>query len=192
MKKYSVIMFVLLTFSSNLFAQWDLLSEESTLSFVSIKKGVVAEVSQFNQFKGMINKNGEVSIAIDLSSVDTKIGIRDQRIKNKLFETSKYSHATLKGKVDIDRAENMNVGEYYTDIATLQLSLHGTEKSVSSEVTIIKLNDDKWLVSSAKPVIINAADFSLVDGVNTLRALAGLSSIAMAIPVTFELVFSQK
>lgn len=84
----------------------------------------------------------------------------------------------------------MKTGEYFTDIVTLNLSLHGVVKDVEAEVTVVKLQDNRWLISSAKPVILNASDFNMIDGINTLRELAGLSSIATAIPVTFELVFS--
>lgn len=190
MNKFGLCAVVCLMFSSNLFARWALNPDESTLKFISIKKDSVAEVSQFKQFEGSIDKTGLVNIAIDLSSVDSNIGIRDERLKSILFEVAKYSFASLTGKVDITRASGMKTGEYFTDIVTLNLSLHGVVKDVEAEITVVKLQDNRWLISSAKPVILNASDFNMIDGINTLRELAGLSSIATAIPVTFELVFS--
>lgn len=43
------------------------------------------------------------------------------------------------------------------------------------------------MVTSAQPVIINATDYGLTDGINKLRDLAGLPSISYAVPVTFTL-----
>ncbi|WP_283786236.1 YceI family protein [Bermanella sp. WJH001] len=190
MNKIGLLAVIVLFFSSNVFAQWTLSPDESTLKFISIKKNTIAEVSQFKEFEGSIDKAGKVNISVDLSSVDSKIGIRDQRLKSILFNVAKYSHATLKGTVDVTRASKMKAGEFFTDLVTLNLSLHGVDKDVIAEVTVVKLNDERWLISSAKPVIINAADFGMVEGINSLRELAGLSSIATAIPVTFEFIFN--
>ena len=190
MNKFGICAAFCLMFSSNLFAQWALNPDESTLKFISIKKDSVAEVSQFKQFEGSIDKTGLVNIAIDLSSVDSNIGIRDERLKSILFEVAKYSFASLTGKVDVTRATGMKTGDYFTDIVMLNLSLHGAVKEVMAEVTVVKLQDNRWLISSAKPVILNASNFNMIDGINTLRKLAGLSSIATAIPITFEFIFS--
>ena len=192
MKKYLFFVCVLFAFSSSSFADWQLDSEESILSFISVKKNTIAEVSQFKYLSGVVSENGDVSISIDLSSVDSKIGIRDARLKEVLFEVSKFSHAELTGQVDPSRGLSIKVGEFYNDFIDLSLSLHGFNKVVRGEVTIMKLSETKLIVSSARPVVINASDFGLVQGIEKLRALAGLSSIAMAIPVTFELVFNQK
>lgn len=191
MKNSSLLMCVLLAFTSNVFADWMLDTEESTLSFVSIKKNNIAEVSQFKRFEGSIDKKGKVSLSINLSTVDTKIGIRDERIKKHLFNVSGYESAILEGFVDMTRISSLNLGGYYTDIVELTLSLHGVAKPVLAEVTVVKLNHDKWLVSSARPVIVNAGDHELVKGIEMLKKLAGLESISLAVPVTFELIFRE-
>lgn len=189
MKSSLLLIWVLLAFTSNVFADWMLDTEESILSFVTIKKNNIAEVSQFKQFVGSIDNKGKVSLSIDLSTVDTKISIRDERIKKHLFNASSYGNAMLEGFVDMSRVSSLKLGGYYTDIVELTLSLHGVEKPVLAEVTVVKLDHDKWLVSSARPVIVNAGDHGLVKGIEVLKKLAGLESISFAVPVTFELIF---
>ncbi|MFT5592818.1 MAG: polyisoprenoid-binding protein YceI [Oceanicoccus sp.] len=189
MKSSLLLIWVFLAFTSNVFADWMLDTEESTLSFVTIKKNNIAEVSQFKQFVGSIDNKGKVSLSIDLSTVDTKISIRDERIKKHLFNASSYGSAMLEGFVDMSRISSLKLGGYYTDIVELTLSLHGVEKPVLAEVTVVKLDHDKWLVSSARPVIVNAGDHGLVKGIEVLKKLAGLESISFAVPVTFELIF---
>ena len=189
MKNSLLLIWVLLAFTSNVFADWMLDTEESILSFVTIKKNNIAEVSQFKQFVGSIDNKGKVSLSIDLSTVDTKISIRDERIKKHLFNASSYGSAMLEGFVDMSRVSSLKLGGYYTDIVELTLSLHGVEKPVLAEVTVVKLDHDKWLISSARPVIVNAGDHGLVKGIEVLKKLAGLESISFAVPVTFELIF---
>ena len=69
------------------------------------------------------------------------------------------------------------------------LSLHGTERPVTMEVIVARIGDHSLMVSTSKPVIINAAQFALGDGVEALRAIAGLPSISLAVPVSFVLAF---
>lgn len=189
MKKYAFIMLALIAFTQSALADWALQGDQSSINFVSVKANAVAEVSQFEKVAGTIDKQGNVKLSIDLASVDTGISIRDERMKKMLFEVSDFSHASLTGKVDVTRASQLKEGERYVESVNLLLSLHGVEKAVSAQVSVIKIANDQWQVSSLKPVIINAADHKLVKGVNKLRDLAGLSAISLAIPVTFNFMF---
>jgi hypothetical protein len=44
---------------------------------------------------------------------------------------------------------------------------------------------------SKKPVVVNAPEFKLAEGVEALREIAGLPSISLAVPVSFVLAFDQ-
>ena len=189
MKKTATLVLALVAFTQSALADWALQEAQSNINFVSVKNHAVAEVSQFKQLEGSIDKQGKVELSIDLASVDTGIMIRDERMKKMLFDVAKFSHANLTGQVDVARASNLKVGERYNDTVKLKLSLRGVEKTVSAQVSVINLTNEQWLVASAKPVIINASEFKLVKGVNKLRDLAGLSGISAAIPVTFNLMF---
>jgi hypothetical protein len=56
------------------------------LSFVSTKAGAVAEVHRFTSLRGGIDARGNVAIAIFLRSIDTLMPIRDERMRELLFE----------------------------------------------------------------------------------------------------------
>jgi len=51
--------------------------------------------------------------------------------------------------------------------------------------------DDKLVVSSKNPIMIQASDFGLVAGIQKLQELAKLPSIATAVPVSFVLTFTK-
>ncbi len=166
------------------FADKSLVSESSTISFVSIKKGAVGESHTFKKMAGKLTDEGEFTLEIDLSSVDTKIEIRDTRMKRHLFETEKFPKLTLTAKVDADVAE----GKMKTISTEATLDLHGVKEKVQVEVMVVNVGG-KLIAVSQKPVIISAATFGLEGGIKKLQELAKLPSIATAIPVTFTLVF---
>ena len=189
MKKYALVVLTALLFTPQVFANWSLQSEQSDIKFISVKNNAIAEISEFKTLQGSIDKKGTVNIAINLSSVDTNIAVRDQRLQKELFEVSRYPQAMLTGSVDVTKLKALKVGERYTDTVSLSLSLHGVEKNVTAKVAVIKMASGMWGVSSAEPVILNAADYQLTAGVEKLMALAGLSAINVAVPVSFNFIF---
>ena len=52
--------------------------------------------------------------------------------------------------------------------------------------------DSTLLVATRKPVVVNAPAFNLTDGVEALRAIAGLPNISLAVPVSFVLEFERE
>ena len=86
----------------------------------------------------------------------------------------------------------MKAGDTYKDSMTVSLSLHGVSKEMVTDVRVVKLTKNSVLAESLKPVIVNAEDFNLSQGVDKLREIAKLPSISTAIPVTFSLVFRQQ
>jgi polyisoprenoid-binding protein YceI len=177
--------------SSSAFAQWELVNGESTINYVSIKKSSIGEVNGFKKITGSIGDSGTVSLNIDLGSVETNIPIRNDRMKSMLFEVAKFSEATISGSVDVSRLSKLGVGDTYTDSVRLKLSLHGVSHDFATDMQITRLTDNRLLVNSVKPVIINAENYNLAEGVEQLRTVANLPSISTAVPVTFNLMFRQ-
>ena len=172
-------------------ADWTLDNTQSQLNFVSIKKGFVGEVHNFKQLKGIVTDDGEATITIDLASVATQIDIRDQRMRDVLFEVNKFATATVTAKLDKAVIKGLKTGASTTLPLALTLNLHGQGKSIPATVTVTALAGDRLLVTTREPLIINATDFDLVNGIEQLRELAGLPSIDIAVPVTATLVFSK-
>lgn len=177
--------------SSNVMATWKLDNNASTLSYVSTKSGAVAEVNHFTSMKGKVTEQGVAKLNIDLASVETNIAIRNERMKKHLFQIEKFTSATVSTKFEADVLNGLKQGQSTTAKLPFTLELHGQKQSFDAEVRITKLAD-KLIVSSMSPVIIYAANFDLVKGIETLRNIAKLPSIATAVPVSFNLSFSEK
>lgn len=174
---------------SSAFADWSLKGEESSLHFISVKKDAIAEIHTFKQLDGSITDAGEFQFSINLSEVETNIPIRNERMNEFLFETTKFPVATGKGKLNIADIQKLDVGETTTSIVPVTIELHGM--SVKKEVLfqVAKLKADKIWAVTPVPFILDAADFGLTAGVDKLRELALLPNIAQAVPVSTSLTF---
>jgi len=184
-KHLILILMVVAVLSHTAFAEMTLDGGNSTISFVSVKKSIAGEVHTFNSISGSLSDAGDLRITIDLNSVDTNIEIRDQRMKELLFETLKFPKAVLTAQL----GESDTAGEIKKINAEATLDLHGMKNTIMVEAVAAWVGD-QLLVTSLKPVIINVADFKLVAGVEKLREIASLPSIATAVPVSFVLVFN--
>ena len=69
-------------------ADWTLDNAGSRLSFVSIKATNVAEVHTFDALSGSVGGDGHARVVIQLASVNTLIPIRDERMREMLFQTA--------------------------------------------------------------------------------------------------------
>lgn len=172
------------------FAAWQLDNDNSKLSFVSTKKGDIAEVHHFNRLVGIVEQ-GKISLSVDLTSVDTNIIIRDQRMKDYLFKTSKFSRAEFTTVLAENVLDEIAVGTSKQLSLQGDISLHTEKQAVTVDVLIAKLSNSKVVVSAFQPLVINAKAYGLADGVAKLQALAGLPSISKAVPLTFVLSFDK-
>ncbi len=172
-------------------ADWTLNNANSSLNFISIKKLSIGEVHTFNSISGLLKDNGDAKVKVILRSVNTQIPKRDARMKKVLFEVTKFPQASVTTKLDIKRIKSLKVGESFSQIVELALSIHGQQQEVEANMRITALANNKLLASTIKPVIINAKDFHLVKGINVLRTLAKLPSISTAIPVTADFIFEK-
>ncbi|WP_394175702.1 YceI family protein [Thalassotalea litorea] len=168
-------------------AGWQSLDHSSSLSFISIKKNAIAETHEFKSFNASVTDDGEVKVIIDLSSVATGIDIRDTRMQEMLFETSKYSEAVLTAKLPNGLLASLVPGEMKQFNIDGKLELHGQARMVTISCAVFMEAKDKLVVTSTQPTIIQAAEFSLLDGIKQLTDIAGLDAIASAIPVSFVL-----
>jgi polyisoprenoid-binding protein YceI len=171
---------------------WLLDPHTSQLNFISIKKGNIAEIHDFKSLQGQYDGSGNLIVNIDLTSVDTHIPVRDERMKKYLFEVNKYATATLSASIDTEIIDAIAEGTSEEITVDATLDLHGVSKPLTIDVIITRLVGAKLSVVSAKPVVINASEFSLITGIDKLMALAKLPSISHVVPVTFYLTFNLK
>ena len=172
-------------------ANWTLNNDRSALSFVSTKAINVAEVHRITDLSGSIASDGQVDVAIGLSSVDTGIELRDDRMRDMLFETEQFGMASVSAKVDPEIFGKLGPGDSRQIIVEAVLSLHGVSRPLQIEFTVARSGESRLIATSARPVVVNATDFGLGAGVEALREIAGLPSISLAVPVSFVLTFDE-
>lgn len=180
---------LVLVFNQLGYAELQMDTDTSRLNFTSIKNGLVAELHQFTKLTGSLNDNGELLVEVVLDSVDTRVDIRDTRMRETLFETGKFPLAVYRASVDTSILDGMSAGEVQQQTVKGKLQLHGKEANLNFLVRIVKTNSGALLVSTVEPAFINAEQYDLGVGVLKLRQMVGLKSISRAVPITFSAVF---
>ena len=187
-----LIVFAFLLFPGLVLADWTLNNDESRLSFISIKKGDVGEVHQFKLLKGKLRQDGRVHVTIELISVDTAVPIRDERMQKMLFETNLFPSADLRARVKMSPIDSLKPGQTHRQTVKADLSLHGDKQTLNLELLVARLAPGKLLVTSYKPLVIDARAFGLEMGVEALRKVVNLPSISRAVPVSFVITFDSE
>ena len=178
--------------STNTNAAWDLDTEASYLNFVTTKNTHNVEVHSFGSLSGFISTGGVATVTIELDSVNTGIDIRNQRMRDLLFETASYPIATITVDVPATLLSSLSAGQTTQTDISASVNLHGVSTTVTTRVSVQRLSNSRVLVQSMAPVLPRAADFDLTDGVEALRSIANLTSISAAVPVDFALVFDAR
>lgn len=164
-------------------------STRSSLHFVSTKKLHIIESHGFSGLTGQISTDGNAEVRIPLDTIESGIDIRNQRMREHLFETATYSEAIISIDLDTDVFINLTAGQSTTQDYTFTLDLHGMPMPITTQVRITRLSETSLLVQNTLPIMIAAADFGLTNGIETLRTLAGLDVISFTVPVNFNLLF---
>ncbi|UAA38901.1 YceI family protein [Paraneptunicella aestuarii] len=174
-------------------AGWKLEPELSSVDFVSVKKEHIAETHHFKKLTGAISDSGKLMVNIDLASVETGIGIRNERMQNMLFEVAEFQKAVLSSDVSEVLAELTKDGSSKQLITTQQatLVLHGKKQAIEVKLLLTFDGNNKVTASVITPILIHAKDFDLEAGVIALQEIAGLSGITKTVPVTANLVFKK-
>lgn len=171
---------------------YQLVNALSSVNFLSVKKSAIVENHRFLQVEGSLNSEGQASITVLLDSLETLIPIRNERMREHLFNTAEFSHATVTAAVDNAMFAALAVGEKWQGDIELLLSLHGKEQAFVQSLEVIRLANNQMQVNSVDPLLVNAADFDLLAGINKLAELANLPSITTTVPVSVSLVFAAK
>ena len=170
---------------------WDLVGRDSQISFASIKQGDISERHNFKDISGGVSSSGGVNIDIALASVNTNIDLRDERMREHLFQTETFPTANLRTQINFTDFETLSLGQRKKMTLGFDLSLHGAENEVEGDIYITRIHPDRVLVETIGPVFIHIDDYGLTEGINTLRNLASLDTITPSIPVTASLIFER-
>ncbi len=169
---------------------WQMNTDQSILRFQSIKNETKVESSTFAKLHGSIDDEGEATIQVALDSVDTKVDLRNVRMRFMFFETFKYPIATVRADLNTVLIEDLPSLRRKRLPIDFTLNLHGITRKLTTDVTVTLLDNNTISVMSYEPVQIPLADFDLTDGIARLEAAAKVDIVPSA-TVTFDFVFSR-
>ena len=166
---------------------WRVDAARSTLGFATVKNVAVGEGHQFSRLSGDISASGLASLNVDLASVDTGIEIRDQRIRELLFEVARFPQARVETQVNMADVLKLAPGQSVLIPLELRLRVREVETTLSTMVRAERLSATRVQVSTIRPVIVNTDALGLTEGVERLRNIAGLQAISPVVPVSLLL-----
>ncbi|HWK52799.1 MAG TPA: YceI family protein [Hyphomicrobiales bacterium] len=170
-------------------ADWTLDGGASSFHYVTSKNAAVSEVNSITGLSGAIGADDKATLQLDLSTVNTAVEIRDERMRDIVFQVADFPSATISVTVDGEGLEQMQTGMPVSGSYTASVDLHGMTQELEAELEIVKLDANTLQVNLARPLIVNAASFGLQDGVEELRNLAALTTINPNVVVDFSLLY---
>lgn len=171
-------------------ADWLLDEQHSTLNFLTTKNSNITEINSFGRLSGTLSEKGTANLRIDLNSINTRIPLRDERIRNLLLNTDKYPNASVQVTVAADILQNLLVGKSLSTEISGTLDLHGKQLPLSAKVHVFKDENGAVHATTTEPVLLDMVALGLTDGIEQLRELAKLNNISYMVPVTFKLVYA--
>ena len=169
-------------------ADWSV-NDTSRVGFVSIKNNVIGENNAFERVSGGISETGAVTVNIDLASVETGVGIRNERLQKMLFNVVNFPQATVSAQLSEQQLMALKSGGSVAESVSVSVALHGNTVSKQVELAAAKAGNTVR-VTTTQPIVITAAEFGLEEGVAALQQIAGLKAISRSIPVTVDLQLS--
>ena len=171
-------------------AEWQV-ADNSSIQFVSIKNNTIGEVSHFDMISGTLSDQGAVEVRVTLDSVETNIGIRNDRMKKMLFEVGLYPEAVITAQLSPEAMAVLGSSSEAAVPVVLQIDLHGQVVSKDAVLTVSVTDAGGFSAMTSQPILLSAAEFDLEDGVAALQSVAGLNAISRVIPVTVSLNFTK-
>lgn len=171
---------------------WVLDNARSHIAFTTVKASEIAEVHSFDTLSGNVAEDGTASLAIDLASVNTNIDIRNERMRDILFQVADFPEAQVSAALDPAEFSGLSVGESIATTVDATLTLHGASNTIPAELLVTRIGDDLVKVETAQPLVISAGSYGLTEGLGELATIANLDSITPQVPVSLSLVFARE
>ncbi len=173
-------------------AAWYLDNESSRLSFVTTKNTDISEVQRFLVLHGKVDENGAAQLEVELESVNSGIPLRDERMRNDLFQIKAHPDARINAQINLQPINDLATGAQLELRLPLSVTLHGKTQTYNAELLATRLDDRRFQVVTLEPLVLHAKDFDLLSGVETLRKAAGLDAISLSVPVGAVLIFTAR
>jgi len=168
---------------------WVLDTSSSSLTFQTIKNGSTLETNSFTSFEGAVDETGLASLRIQLDSVDTKVDLRNVRLRFLLFETYKFADAVVSANIDPAALSTLSEKSRIELPVEFELELHGIKQTLQAKTVVTQLVGNQVSVASAAPLSIETKLFDLDAGVKKLEESANVDIVPMG-AVSFDLIFT--
>ena len=169
---------------------WVLKSDGSSLGFQSVKNDSKVEQSGFATLTGTITESGEVVVSVALDSVDTKVDLRNVRMRFLFFETFKFPQAVITARLDPALIADLATKRRLTLALPYTLDLHGIKAERVADVTVTLISDNLVDVASVGTIPVEAQDFDLTGGITKLQEAANVKILPTG-SVTFDFLFER-
>ncbi|MEM6658965.1 MAG: OmpA family protein [Pseudomonadota bacterium] len=169
---------------------WKLDAEASELQFLSVKKNSIAENSGFATISGVINPDGAAEIRVLMDSVDTKIDLRNVRMRFLFFETFNFPEAIITTQLPPQELIDLHQSRHKIIDLPYTLNLHGVTRERVAQVAITLVDNDRVAVANTTPIAIALPDFNLEEGRGKLQEAAGVDILPFGF-VSFGFVFDR-
>lgn len=170
-------------------SNWQLDIVASQVQIFAIKAQQIGESFSLELNKGTVDQDGSIQLSIDLTSIDTGIPIRNERIRKFLLKTEDWPKAQVIANIDLQQFEGLMVGQMLSATSPVELNLHELSISYDVNFLVTRLSPERVMVQSATPVAVTADELSFTAGLAKLQELAGLPSITPVVAIDFLLVF---
>ncbi|MBF2755654.1 MAG: YceI family protein [Gammaproteobacteria bacterium AqS3] len=176
---------------------WVLRAECSSLSFTTSKTVVTGEqltsLVEVGRFGGLSSSFSEgddaVELEVDLGSIDTGVPVRDQRVGEMLFLGEAKARVSVQVSEQLRRAA---AGGSAAQRLTLPLELKLGPASLRLEALVsVVRGSDTLALATLEPVPVSVRALDGMAGLEALREVVGLGSIAEAIPVSAQLCYAR-
>ena len=170
---------------------WVLDPTASELRVTSIKKGNLAETSTFASFGGTIEEDGAAEIRIQMESIDTKIDLRNVRMRFLFFESFKFPEAVIATRISPAAIADLAQTRRKAVDLSYALTIRGITAQRTDRVMLTLMDDNTVAVATAGPIYIKLSDFDLENGRQKLQEAANVDIVPLG-TVTFDFLFRRK
>ncbi len=178
-----------LAVAPTLASAWDLAAEDSVVSFGSIKNDFVGEAHTFSGLSGSVGNDGAVNVSIDLTTLNTNIDIRNERMAEHVFAGA--ASAEISANVDLAEIKKLRPGQSMQMEIDATMMLLGNEVDVFLDAYILRVSPSRVMVSTNTASYLSTEDLGVNAGIDVLQGLANLDSITRVTPVTLRLMFDR-
>ncbi|MEM9144936.1 MAG: YceI family protein [Pseudomonadota bacterium] len=171
--------------------QWVLSKEASKIAYGSIKRDSIGEVNHFTGLSGSVSPAGLVSVSIDLTTVETWIDIRNERMRKVVFEAMGADKATLMAEIDMTELDIMAPGDTKMLDVEGALAIGPLTIDIYTTFFVARLSHARTLVMNDEMIMLSTEEMGIDPSIDRLMELAELPGITRVAPVTLRLVFDR-